>query len=231
MEKLLDLDSKDYNASHVEAGFIACVERVGVSQETYRDAIRNDLSINWLCVSCLNEDIHPEGEQLTLAHSMNNSISFMPDASSTPVHSSPIDIRQESEQLTLATSHRIDSIISSMLGAHTIGTLNNTGSILNSSGSSFNMEIIDTHIYSQEESLNDDETVNAHPSENQQIVYEIVNTGSQRGKPMLIDCRGYSFTMKVRGENVTRWTCSRRSSSYHCKATVSQTRNTVVFAY
>ncbi|KAI6653151.1 hypothetical protein LOD99_3987 [Oopsacas minuta] len=98
----------------------------------------------------------------------------MPDASSTPVHSSPINIQQESEQLDLATSHSINSIISSMQGAHTIGTLNNTGSILNSSRSSFNMGIIDnTSIYSQEESLNDDETVNAHPSENNRLYMKL----------------------------------------------------------
>ncbi|KAI6656155.1 hypothetical protein LOD99_1488 [Oopsacas minuta] len=124
----------------------------------------------------------------------------MPDASSIPVYSSPIDIQQESEQLALATSHSIKGIIGSMPGAHTIGTLNNTDSILNSSGSSFNMGIIETPIYSQEDSLNDDETVNARPSENQLIVYEIVNSGSQRGKPICIDCRGYSFTMKVWGK-------------------------------
>ena len=62
------------------------------------------------------------------------------------------------------------------------------------------MGIIHTSsIYCQEESLNDDETVNAHPSENQQILYDIVNTGSQRAKQIIIDSIGYSFTIKVGG--------------------------------
>ena len=114
----------------------------------------------------------------------------------------------------------------SQQSSHTIGTLNNTGSLLNSSGNSFNMWIIHTSPYSQEDSLNDDDAVNALPSENTQIEYEIVRIGSQRGKQALIDCRGYSFTIKARGENVTRWTCTKRSMPNNCKATVSQTGNT-----
>ena len=125
-------------------GWIHRVCGTGVSQETYMDAVRNELSINWLCASCRNEDNHPEGEQLTLAtaHAINSSISLMPDASSTPIHS-------------------LQSSISTALqpSSHTIGTLNNTESMLNSSGNSFKMGIIHTSIYSQEESLNDDATL------------------------------------------------------------------------
>ena len=67
----------------------------------------------------------------------------------------------------------------SQQSSHTIGTLNNTGSLLNSSGNSFNMGIIHTSLYSQEDSLNDDDAVNALPSENTQIEYEIVRLGAK----------------------------------------------------
>ena len=85
----------------------------GVSQETYRNAVRNELSINWLCDTCRNENIHPKQLTLATAHDINSSISFMPDASSTPIHS-------------------LQSSISTVLqqSSHTIGTLNNTGLML-----------------------------------------------------------------------------------------------------
>ena len=196
----------------------------GISQETYRDAVRNELSMNWLCVSCRNEDWVYETEQLTLAtsHNINSStISFIPDAKSTPINSLSIS------KSPMPTSNDIIHSTSQQ-SSHSIGTLNNTGSLLNSSGNSFNMGIIHTSLYSQEDSLNYDDAVNALLSENKQIEYEIVRTGSQRGKPTLIDCRGYSFTIKVMEKNVIRWTCTTRSMPNNCKATVSQTGNTFI---
>ena len=109
---------------------------------------------------------------------------------------------------------------------NTEGILNDTGSVVNSSGSSFDMEEIHTPLYLQEDSLNDDDPMNAHNSENQGNEYEIVMTGGQRGNPLLIDSKGFSYSIKIRGGgNVTRWTCSKRSPPYKCKATISQSGN------
>ena len=92
----------------------------GISQETYRDAVRNELSINWLCVSCRNEDIHPETEQMTLAtsHNINSStISFIPDANSTPIHSLSIYMSPMPTPNDIIHS-------TSQQSSHTFGTLN-----------------------------------------------------------------------------------------------------------
>ena len=188
----------------------------GVSQETYREAIRNELSINWRCISCRSEDPDPETEQITLDTLNNNSTFFLPVLVSTPIHSPPISI---SPPLS-----NYESIIysSSQQSIHTEGTIDIPVSGVNSSGSSFDMGIIHTSINSHEDSLDDDNPVNAHHSENPGIDYIILSTGSQRGNPALFDSRGFSYTMKVRGKIVTRWTCTKRPN---CKATVSQPGN------
>ena len=50
----------------------------GVSQKTYREAVRNELSINWRCISCRSEDPDPQTEQITLDTLNNNSTIFLP---------------------------------------------------------------------------------------------------------------------------------------------------------
>ena len=87
---------------------------------------------------------------------------------------------------------------------------------------------IHTPLYLQEDYLNDDDPMNAHNSENQGIEYEMVMTGGQKGNPLLIDSKGFSYSIKIMGGNVTRWTCSKRSPPYKCKATLSQSGNTFI---
>ena len=57
------------------------------------------------------------------------------------------------------------------------------------------MGIIHTSINSHEDSLDDDDPVNTHHSENPGIDYKILSTGSQRGNPALFDSKGFSYTI------------------------------------
>ena len=52
--------------------------------------------------------------------------------------------------------------------------------------------------------------------------FQVIEGASQRGKPLLIDNQGYSYTQARVGKTVTAWRCSVRSSSKTCPATVQQ---------
>lgn len=55
--------------------------------------------------------------------------------------------------------------------------------------------------------------------------FQILETGSQRGKPLLIDDQGFSYVHARIGKKITAWRCSVRSSAKTCPATVSQQGN------
>ncbi|XP_033117797.1 uncharacterized protein LOC117117559 isoform X2 [Anneissia japonica] len=55
------------------------------------------------------------------------------------------------------------------------------------------------------------------------IVYTVANNGTQRGRRLLLDSRGYSYTVKLDGKKYTYWWCSMRNRSRRCCATVRQT--------
>ena len=70
-------------------GWIHRICGTGISQQTYREAVRNELTLNWRCASCSTDDLDPESEQTALATPDDNSsiTTFMPVANSTPNHS------------------------------------------------------------------------------------------------------------------------------------------------
>lgn len=56
-----------------------------------------------------------------------------------------------------------------------------------------------------------------------EVTYEIIADGSQKGKEILADSDGYTYTVKTRRANGNRvWTCSVCNKNTYCKASVSQ---------
>lgn len=52
--------------------------------------------------------------------------------------------------------------------------------------------------------------------------FEILETGSQRGKPLLVESRGYSYVIKRKNKASTVWRCTIRNKNSQCLATVVQ---------
>ncbi|XP_071962323.1 uncharacterized protein [Antedon mediterranea] len=54
-------------------------------------------------------------------------------------------------------------------------------------------------------------------------VYTIADNGTKRGGRLLLDSRGFSFTVKLQGKNTTTWKCSVRNKVNRCPASIKQT--------
>lgn len=52
--------------------------------------------------------------------------------------------------------------------------------------------------------------------------FEILETGSQRGKPLLVESRGFSYVIKRKNKASTIWRCTIRNKNAQCLATVVQ---------
>ena len=52
--------------------------------------------------------------------------------------------------------------------------------------------------------------------------YVIHQTGSQKGKPLLVARTGYGYVVDRKRGNTTYWRCSIRSKANHCPATMTQ---------
>eukprot|EP00057_Strongylocentrotus_purpuratus_P027351 XP_011681825.1 PREDICTED: uncharacterized protein LOC105446543 [Strongylocentrotus purpuratus] len=54
------------------------------------------------------------------------------------------------------------------------------------------------------------------------VRYQLENSGSQRGKPILVDSMGFSYVKRKECRGKVYWRCSVRGRSLTCKATVIQ---------
>ena len=61
------------------------------------------------------------------------------------------------------------------------------------------------------------------------LTYEIVDSASQRSREMLVDNRGYSYTVKRRNNAGVTWRCTVRNKKVKCGATVSQRGGQFIF--
>lgn len=55
----------------------------------------------------------------------------------------------------------------------------------------------------------------------QSVVYKVLPTGSQRGKPLLVADDGFTYTVRRSSQNSTVWRCSNRK----CGGIVKETQN------
>lgn len=62
----------------------------------------------------------------------------------------------------------------------------------------------------------------------QDITYEVIPKGTERGCPLLVDSMGYKYTIKKPRKNGYLWNCSRRGRTNPCQATVLQNGNTFI---
>lgn len=56
----------------------------------------------------------------------------------------------------------------------------------------------------------------------EEISYRLIDGGTQRAKRMLIDSKGFTYTVKRQKGANTKWRCSLRKKTQRCGATVSQ---------
>ncbi|XP_071948621.1 uncharacterized protein [Antedon mediterranea] len=63
------------------------------------------------------------------------------------------------------------------------------------------------------------------PETESDVVFTVAESGSQRGCRLLLDSRGYSYTVKLYGKTGTWWWCSMRNRTKRCLATVKQMPN------
>ncbi|KAJ8025973.1 hypothetical protein HOLleu_33687 [Holothuria leucospilota] len=66
------------------------------------------------------------------------------------------------------------------------------------------------------------EAVNPQPRTTSTVTYEVVASGTKRGRELLVDNRGYTLNVKRRWTNATDWQCTVRQKSSRCPATVVQ---------
>ena len=55
------------------------------------------------------------------------------------------------------------------------------------------------------------------------VTYTVLQKASQRGKPLLVESTGYSYTIKRQNKTSTEWRCSVRNKAVKCGATIKQT--------
>ncbi|KAJ8037002.1 hypothetical protein HOLleu_17701 [Holothuria leucospilota] len=67
-----------------------------------------------------------------------------------------------------------------------------------------------------------EEAVNPQPRTTSTVTYEVVASGTKRGRELLVDNRGYTFNVKRRRTNATDWQCTVRQKNSRCPATVVQ---------
>ena len=72
-----------------------------------------------------------------------------------------------------------------------------------SSGDSFEMDTLQTPVTHSEDSLEDIDPSSTLTPIHQLIDFEIVRTGSQKGGSLLIDSRGFKYTVKFKGKVIT----------------------------
>lgn len=77
-----------------------------------------------------------------------------------------------------------------------------------------------------EPSIQDETPRDLTLAEPEETTYEIITTGSQKGKQKLTDSIGYMYTVKRKNNNTVDWTCSVRNKNVWCKASVKQRGNT-----
>ena len=72
-----------------------------------------------------------------------------------------------------------------------------------------------------ETSVTEQELPDEVPAE-EEVTYQILPTGSQRGTPLLVSSSGYTYVIRNTKGNKTHWRCSVRSKNNSCKVTVCQ---------
>ena len=55
-----------------------------------------------------------------------------------------------------------------------------------------------------------------------EVSYTILEKGTELGKPLLVESRGYSYSVKRRYKKSTEWRCTVRNSKVKCGATMKQ---------
>ena len=87
---------------------------------------------------------------------------------------------------------------------------------------SFTVDLpIDSVIPIHEKSI-EDEPIPENLPDNQPVTWEVVASGTIRGKPRLHSSDGYTYTVRKTTKSATYWTCSIRQKNNKCTASVVQ---------
>ena len=72
------------------------------------------------------------------------------------------------------------------------------------------------------ENSTEDEPIPENLPDNQPVTWEVVASGTIRGKPRLHSSDGYTYTVRKTTKSATYWTCSIRQKNNKCRASVVQ---------
>ena len=169
----------------------------GITQDDYREAVRNDGTINWRCQECSHQlafDL-PLAESSRTSEAMNNWADDWQSEAIFPTESEfqkPDDdwVVENQEVENMDTSMAIDFEVPSTL---------------------------------EESSLVDDTPVSYESENLNETRYNVISAGSQKNKMQLADSNGYTYVVKTTRKNGNvMWRCSLRNRNVWCKATVAQ---------
>ncbi len=84
-----------------------------------------------------------------------------------------------------------------------------------------------------ESDLSSDESENAidqdpfmlNPEQSGTVTYEVVEGGTKRGKPMLVDSDGYHYNVRRKTQKATYWQCTLRGLEQYCHVSVVEKWN------
>ena len=141
----------------------------GVSQSSYRSAVKTGSSIDWLCSTCV-----------------------VPQAESTPILFSESDLPEA------------DSVADPAFDESSIADppAFETGELAP------DRDVVDPDL--GESSIADPPAAESPMHQSFAVTFEVINDSTTKGKPKLIDSRGYSYGIKRRRANATDWVCTRR---------------------
>ena len=141
-----------------------CTCETGVSQSSYRSAVKTGSSIDWLCSTC---DV-PQAESTPILFSESD-LPFDPEADSVAELAFDEFSIADPPAFELASDPDLD-----------------------------------------ESSIADPPAAESPMHQSLAVTFEVINECTTKGKPKLIDSRGYSYGIKRRRANATDWVCTRR---------------------
>ncbi|XP_041353136.1 uncharacterized protein LOC121371368 [Gigantopelta aegis] len=204
---------------------------VGIDLKTYRKLMRDEIEFTFFCSAFVDSQTSPTDvpasppspPRLICRRAVASPEPVVPDSPPSPLDvpaMSPCLIRRRA----VASPEPVvpDSPPSPMSPRHRHADSTGNESSFNLTAGSIEMPE-DVH----ENSIQDPSPMEV-PLGPQEMAFRIIEKGTQRGKPLLVDSRGYTYTIQDgrKAPALVYWWCSVRSSNNRCRATVAQRNDT-----
>ena len=191
---------------------------MGVSQSSYRSTIKTGFSIEWLCSTCGD----PQAESMPILFSESDLLSDSvadPAFNESSVADPPAfelasdrdaDPDFDKSSITdlpafgLASDPDLDSVTDPAFNESSIA---DPPAFELASDCDINY-VADPEL--DESSIADPPAAESPVHQSFAVTFEVINDCTTKGKPKLVDSRGYSYGNKCRRANATDWVCTRR---------------------